>query len=423
MAATKPRIGYQSIIWDNRNWITASSEDTDHAAELVANLQPGNWWSPAWAALTAAVYLYVYPVLGQLLGLNWYFRDWDAGTAAAPTGWTLSGTNATVAREAGAANIKIGAYSAALTRVGTDCCLYQAALDAEALRGLQCAGGAWIKASVASRAYVSIYDGSTRWTSSAHTGGGAFEWISVASAAIASGATSVLLEVWCKTGDTTIYIAGALLAAGSTATQTPHAVSCDYVAIHGHNLKTAGMTCAVEWSTDNFGTSTAAVSWAPTVDTTQWQSFTAVSKAFWRVKLVATGTYYQQPRIACLALGTALELPCWPVSGFDPYNRAPQVDEGFSTAGGFLGRSVKRDELRNTLRLECLTRAQFIALDAFRLHAYSNARPWWLSWNFGDYPAEAYYVRTPKGSRWSGPLDVGLLVRVVSLPYEGVAEA
>ena len=84
---------------------------------------------------------------------------------------------------------------------------------------------------------------------------------------------------------------------------------------------------------------------------------------------------------------------------------------------------MKRDDLKTAMTLDAISRAELLALASFRLHAYTNGRPWFLAWNTGDYPDEAWYVRTPTGSRWAAPLAVGLLVRSFSIPYEGVAEA
>ena len=46
-------------------------------------------------------------------------EDWAAGDAVAPTGWTLTGASAAVAKEA--TIIKQGTFSAKVTRSGTDC--------------------------------------------------------------------------------------------------------------------------------------------------------------------------------------------------------------------------------------------------------------------------------------------------------------
>lgn len=108
---------------------------------------------------------------------------WAAGDSAAPAHYSLSGTGATIARETGASNIKYGPMSAKLI-AGAGLLTFQqqilpAAAFKNALRGFDVSGGKWIKCSSAASARYGIYDGVGTTYSAYHTGGGAYEWLSV----------------------------------------------------------------------------------------------------------------------------------------------------------------------------------------------------------------------------------------------------
>jgi hypothetical protein len=114
---------------------------------------------------------------------NGNFERWGAGASAVPTGWTLAGAGASVARDA--TNKKVGSYSAALTRAGTNCTLTQ---DVDLIaehgpvgwwQGRRVTLGAWVRATVASQARLQLNDGVGTTSGADHTGGGAWEWLTV----------------------------------------------------------------------------------------------------------------------------------------------------------------------------------------------------------------------------------------------------
>ncbi|MBI3089254.1 MAG: hypothetical protein HYY96_01185 [Candidatus Tectomicrobia bacterium] len=144
-------------------------------------------------------------------------EDWSNGTSSAPDQWTLSGAGATIARDG--TNYKIGTYSAAVTRVGTDC---QLQLDAGPwiggtgyYRSRVFTLGAWVRATVASRARIAIDDGVATQASSYHTGGSSWEWLTVSITADAA-ATQILTELHLLTGNTTAQYDGVTLVEGTT---------------------------------------------------------------------------------------------------------------------------------------------------------------------------------------------------------------
>lgn len=137
-------------------------------------------------------YATVTQLLGGIGAKNLIINDddqvWVAGDAAAPTGSTLSGAGAAVARAGtglGDTTRKIGDFCAKLTRGGADAALTETLLSggsftrAEFIQGLYAAGGAWVKCSTVSAARVGIYDGVGYTYSSYHTGGGDWEWLGV----------------------------------------------------------------------------------------------------------------------------------------------------------------------------------------------------------------------------------------------------
>lgn len=414
MASTKPYIGYNSLFWDHRDFLRASSEDASHEVELLANYQPGTYWTPSasdW--LAGDVYLYVYPVAGQLLDQNWYFRDWDAGLTAAPTGWTLD--EGTVAATA---DPVVGVYSAGLTRAGTDALLTQSFVASDYI-GRQFAAGVWVRSSEVDQARIAITDGTTTWSSAYHTGGGDYEWLSVATAGVVGNLT-IRLEV--NDTDGTAYFDGVLLNVGATAAQTPHATAADYLAIHEHNLSTAGVTISVEHSDDQ-ASWTSAGSLAPTTDKTQWLGWTSATKKFWRVKFAATGTYSQRPRVAVLSLGAKLTLPQYCGTQSDHLHRKIQTDMARNAYGAPLGRSVRMEGKRFVIRQQWITRTSVTStLEEFRAHAYGEGLPFFVAPDYGSYPAEVYFAWVPDDAEWSPVVVPGQLIRELALRMEAMPE-
>jgi len=156
---------------------------------------------------------------------NWTFNSdqeiWGAGTSAASTGWTLAGASATVAKNTTAGQFKISTSSAAITRAGADATYYQ---DIDLISGFGPAArwgsktvvlGAWVRATVASRARIYIYDGTTTTYSSYHTGGSSLEFLTV-TVALQATPTAVRVGLSVDTGDTTAQVDGFVFSLGSS---------------------------------------------------------------------------------------------------------------------------------------------------------------------------------------------------------------
>ena len=103
---------------------------------------------------------------------NGGFEAWNAGTSVAPDGWTLSGAGAAIARNS--VTTKYGIYSAQITRSGTDVVLNQQNFFNEIglvyLKGRQLVFSAWVWASVANVARLSVSMSTSAPASAYHTG-------------------------------------------------------------------------------------------------------------------------------------------------------------------------------------------------------------------------------------------------------------
>jgi hypothetical protein len=144
---------------------------------------------------------------------NGSFETWTAGDAVAPDDWTLSGAGAAVAKEA--TTIKVGTYSAKLTRNGTDCYVFQdvqnsAGLNIAYWKGKTATVGIWVWASVDNRAMIQISDGVTSTASQYHTGDSTWQYLTVTKT-ISSSATNVYIQYLVLNGDTTAYFDGAFV--------------------------------------------------------------------------------------------------------------------------------------------------------------------------------------------------------------------
>lgn len=166
--------------------------------------------------------------IGAAYGANWLCNDdflvWAAGDAVAPTGWTL--TTLSCARTGtglGDTNTKVGPFSVKLTRASSDGSLKQSLLNSTSLsasgahlKGTTVAFGCWVKTSTSNTCRIRMYDGVTSGSSSYHTGGGSWEWLS-GTHTLSGSATEItlILEVLNSSADG--YFSGATAMPGAVA--------------------------------------------------------------------------------------------------------------------------------------------------------------------------------------------------------------
>jgi hypothetical protein len=151
---------------------------------------------------------------------NGAFQIWGGAATPAtlpPTGWTLTGAAATVARDG--TNFRVGAYSAALTRVGADCYLEQR-LDTRADVGpiarwqsRPVTYGCWVRATVATTTRLVIFDGVNTFTSGYHTGGSGWEFLTV-TGVIATAADQLRVRCQVDSSNTTSQFGAAAFVLG-----------------------------------------------------------------------------------------------------------------------------------------------------------------------------------------------------------------
>jgi len=143
-----------------------------------------------------------------------YVEDWTAGDSVAPTGWVMSGTAGSVAKES--STIKYGTYSMKIISGSSNS--YKAGYsidDYDDYEGRTVKFGMWVYCGTASKARIYIYDGTTTTNSSYHTGGGDWEFLEVEAQV---GASNTELTFGCEVQSSTItaYFDGGIAIEGDT---------------------------------------------------------------------------------------------------------------------------------------------------------------------------------------------------------------
>ena len=147
------------------------------------------------------------------------FETWSDGPASAPDGWAKVGADSTIARED--TIIKLGTYSAKLTRVGTNCYISQSVHANKGIaywQGKTVTFSVWVNTDTALTAVATIGDGVAQSNSSYHTGGSTWELLTVTRTIDAS-ATYVTVYLQVVTNDKIAYIDGAICIEGSDTTE------------------------------------------------------------------------------------------------------------------------------------------------------------------------------------------------------------
>lgn len=157
--------------------------------------------------------------LGQQIGAvnllqNDDFVIWELGNSLAPSGWSL--TNLTVARTGtglGDTNRKVNDFAVKLTRAATDGNLQQELVNSselarsDFLKSTVISGGCWVKSSTPNAARIAVTDGATTTFSSYHTGGGAWEWLTVTHT-VSNSATNIAVQLTVYNTSSDAYFSG-----------------------------------------------------------------------------------------------------------------------------------------------------------------------------------------------------------------------
>lgn len=179
-----------------------AQEDLGYATDLKTLFR---WSGTAWQPIS------IYIAGNQSFINLLYNSSFEIGDP--PTGWTLEGAGASVSRSA--VQKKIGTYSAALTRVGTDCRIYRAIADPASYVGRMLTLGAWVWCDTPNTAHISIRDSNANGAqSSFHTGDSTWQWLTVSHTNTAAGWCRAEMRVY--NNNATSYFDGAIMVEGFT---------------------------------------------------------------------------------------------------------------------------------------------------------------------------------------------------------------
>ena len=164
---------------------------------------------------------------GSQMIANGSMESWSQGTSSVPDGWTLNGAGATVAKNT--TNITDGKASVNVTaalNTATDLAQNRIVISATEntrLRGRVVTLAGDVKVSSASRAFIKVDDGVSTTSSSFHTGGGAFETITISHTINASATKlEISMEIASGASITATYDAIVMVEGSSPVGFSPH---------------------------------------------------------------------------------------------------------------------------------------------------------------------------------------------------------
>lgn len=394
---------------------------------------------------TARVYLTSGEDDGINLAKNPCFRYWSDGPTEPPDNWAKDGT----ADPLLSSDAPIGPYALSLTSAGAVEAVVQeiSAADLEDLRGKDCFLGFLGKASavgIAAYLQVTLRDGTTEisscGTTEAHTGGGAYEWLeSVSAYSMPHDVHSARIRLVTGTTAGAYLFSGVRLIVGSAmdVDQMPPKKTVNFVAIHGHNLGTAGLTIALEGTDSQASGFTSVMSWSPSSNVSQWKDINstgwsgAVAKSyrFWRIRITG-GPGSQRASIGVLFFGQYLELPRLPRVGWNPYDRKMGGRTSVSDLDVPSGRSVRSEPKEIKMEIPRVTEAFVVGSWATFLatcgeRGRPGGSPFFLAWDQGDHDGDLDAVLfgwLKDGYKASIPFEAGMVARHVILDMLAVAE-
>jgi hypothetical protein len=434
MAASLPRLGCDNLLWDNRLHLRATTElDSDSVVGNLADWTGGRYWKPTFASNPPATeYIYCYPLAttDRINVPNWYFRDWSDGAAAAPDNWSLTGAGASVARSA---TMKIDLYSTEVTRAGADCYLGHTAANPTTYNGRELTMGAWIKAADANTGRITIYTDSGSTSSSYHTGGGAWEFITVTHE-IEFDATTIELRCEVNSNNVAVSFDGVGLYYGDTCNATPHAEAVTYLAGYDHNLGTGGFTLSLEYMDDqaaadpyDWSASTELLTISPSDDTSLWVDAATQSKRAWRLKFTPAATGSPAAYMAVASFGSYIELPYHFSLGFNPNDRTLRSELVRTSNGPPVQRGIRSTPVRLSFALTHVDES-FVTGDfkTFWDHAGDSGSPgglpFFLQWDDGDHSGQTFFCSLPEGATKNAPMIAGLRTAELRVECEAVPE-
>jgi len=172
-------------------------------------------------------------------------------------------------------------------------------------------------------------------------------------------------------------------------------VACDYMACAAHDIFDNSGTIRLFYSdTGTSGPWTGLFSSITPADNTSiFKTFTSVSKRYYKIEIVDSGS---ASLIGMLSIGARTELPQGMTPGFmpPPYAYNDVINNTKSNTGAFTGRSLKLLGLKFAINMSPVITPAWMrsTWDVFIQHA--RTKPFFFTWDNDNYDDEAVLART-----------------------------
>lgn len=193
--------------------------------------------------------------------------------------------------------------------------------------------------------------------------------------------------------------------------------TADYMAVMGHNLKSAGATIKLQYSDDGFVTNIgdAFAAFTPVTDGAALKEFTSPG-AYRHWRLVITGAAVP-PYMTIAIWGCATELD-YATASFDPYCVDVKANVNLSYSGCVTGIHTRYAE-----------RALSLTFSDADAELYAKIKAWWdtsglrsffVAWDTVNSPSDVWLMRPE--ARFASPLKLGGAYRDVTVQLKGRKE-
>ncbi len=194
-----------------------------------------------------------------------------------------------------------------------------------------------------------------------------------------------------------------------------NAKSADYLAVLGHNLKSAGATAVLQYSSDGVNYNDAFTAFSPQSDAAVLKEFASPGAyRYWRLKMTGmTAPVY----MAVCIWGNATELD-YATASFDPHEQDVKANVNLSYGGYVSGIHTQYTE-----------RTMSINFDDSDAALYSAVRQWWessglknffVAWESANSPEDVFLMRPD--TKFSNPLKAGGAYRNITINLKGRKE-
>ncbi len=193
--------------------------------------------------------------------------------------------------------------------------------------------------------------------------------------------------------------------------------SADYLAIHGHNLASAGASIVLQYSSDNFALdiNDAFTPETPATDRTYLREFAGTAQyRYWRLRI--TG-HTQAPYMGICVWGIKTELD-YATASFDPHSQEAKAAVNLSYGGYVMGSHTQYIERSMALRFEDADASLYAKVKAW--WEGSGLKNFFVAWENANNPGEVFLMRPDP--RFDNPLTSGGLYRDITINLKGRKE-